>query len=168
MAEPAATAADTPDQPTEQPTAEGPRLDIPQEVIDHFAKLGVDPATFSGGDLGRRMGIRVVEASPERVVGTMPVDGNRQPYGLLHGGASAALAETLGSVGAMLHAGPGRYAVGVDLNATHHRSATSGMVTGVATAVHRGRTAATYEIAITDDQGRRITSCRLTCMLRDT
>jgi uncharacterized protein (TIGR00369 family) len=95
------------------------------------------------------------------------VEGNQQPYGLLHGGASAALAETLGSVGAMLHAGPGRYAVGVDLNATHHRSATSGLVTGVATAVFRGRTAATYEIAVTDDQGKRITSCRLTCALRD-
>ena len=138
------------------------------DVIDHFAKLGVDVSTFSGGHLGERLGIRVVEASPERVVGTMPVEGNQQPYGLLHGGASAALAETLGSVGAMLHAGPGRYAVGVDLNATHHRSATSGLVTGVATAVFRGRTAATYEIAVTDDQGRRITSCRLTCMLRDT
>ena len=77
------------------------------------------------------------------------------------------MAETLGSIGAMLHAGPGRYAVGVDLNATHHRSATSGLVTGVATAVFKGRTAATYEIAITDDTGKRVTSCRLTCMLRD-
>ncbi|WP_377272152.1 PaaI family thioesterase [Peterkaempfera sp. SMS 1(5)a] len=166
MAEPAPTTADTPAEPAAAP--EAPHLNVPQDVIDHFAKLGVDPATFSGGDLGRRMGIRVLEASPERVVGTMPVEGNQQPYGLLHGGASAALAETLGSVGAMLHAGPGRYAVGVDLNATHHRSATSGIVTGVATAVYRGRTAATYEIAVTDDQGRRITSCRLTCMLRDT
>lgn len=146
----------------------GPSLNVPQDVIDHFAKLGVHAATFSGGELGEALGIRIVEASPERVVGTMPVEGSRQPYGLLHGGASAALAETLGSVGAMLHAGPGRYAVGVDLNATHHRSATSGLVTGVATAVFRGRTAATYEVAITDDQGRRITSCRLTCMLRDT
>ncbi|WP_034087796.1 PaaI family thioesterase [Streptacidiphilus albus] len=153
---------------SEQQSAPHPKLNLPQDVIDHFARLGVEPSVFSGGELGERMGIQVVEASPERVVGTMPVSGNQQPYGLLHGGASAALAETLGSVGAMLHAGPGRYAVGVDLNATHHRSATSGLVTGVATAVFRGRTAATYEIAITDDQGRRITSCRLTCMLRDT
>jgi 1,4-dihydroxy-2-naphthoyl-CoA hydrolase len=153
------------EQQQQQPALQ---LNLPQDVIDHFAKLGVDASTFSGGNLGERMGIRIIEASPERVVGTMPVEGNQQPYGLLHGGASAALAETLGSVGAMLHAGPGRYAVGVDLNATHHRSATSGLVTGVATAVFRGRTAATYEVAITDDQGRRITSCRLTCMLRDT
>ncbi|WP_243639317.1 PaaI family thioesterase [Streptacidiphilus pinicola] len=158
------------DQPsTEQPAPEQPgvQLNVPQDVLDHFAKLGVTAETFSGGHLGEKLGIRIVEASPERVVGTMPVEGNQQPYGLLHGGASAALAETLGSIGSMLHAGPGRYAVGVDLNATHHRSATSGLVTGVATAVFRGRTAATFEIAITDDQGRRITSCRLTCMLRD-
>ncbi|CAN3980101.1 hypothetical protein KPATCC21470_2737 [Kitasatospora purpeofusca] len=148
-------------------TDASPLIDVPQEMLDHFAKLGVDPATFSGGRLGDKLGIRIVEASGDRVVGTMPVDGNQQPYGLLHGGASAALAETLGSVGAMLHAGPGRYAVGVDLNATHHRSATSGLVTGVATAVFKGRTAATYEIAITDDTGKRVTSCRLTCMLRD-
>jgi 1,4-dihydroxy-2-naphthoyl-CoA hydrolase len=148
-------------------TDAAPILNVPQDVLDHFAKLGVDPATFSGGHLGDRLGIKVVEASADRVVGTMPVEGNQQPYGLLHGGASAALAETLGSIGAMLHAGPGRYAVGVDLNATHHRSATSGLVTGVATAVFKGRTAATFEIAITDDTGRRITSCRLTCMLRD-
>lgn len=151
-----------------QPTpAAAAVLKVPQEVLDHFAKLGVSPETFSGGHLGDKLGIRVVEASPDRVVGTMPVEGNQQPYGLLHGGASAALAETLGSVAAMLHAGPGRYAVGVDLNATHHRSATSGLVTGVATAVFKGRTAATYEIAISDDTGKRITSCRLTCMLRD-
>ena len=142
-------------------------LKVPQDVLDHFAKFGVTAETFSGGHLGDKLGISIVEASPERVVGTMPVDGNQQPYGLLHGGASAALAETLGSVGAMLHAGPGRYAVGVDLNATHPRSATSGLVTGVATAVVRGRTAATYELAVTDDQGKRITSCRLTCALRD-
>jgi 1,4-dihydroxy-2-naphthoyl-CoA hydrolase len=153
---------------SEQQTEPGLTLNVPKDVLDHFAELGVTSSTFSGGELGDRLGIRVVEASPERVVGTMPVEGNQQPYGLLHGGASAALAETLGSIGAMLHAGPGRYAVGVDLNATHHRSATSGLVTGVATAVFRGRTAATYEVAITDDQGRRITSCRLTCMLRDT
>ncbi len=152
---------------SEQQPAPGPTLNVPQEVLEEYTKLGVAPSDFSGGKLGDQLGIKIVEASPERVVGTMPVEGNQQPYGLLHGGASAALAETLGSIGAMLHAGPGRYAVGVDLNATHHRSATSGQVTGVATAVFRGRTAATYEVAITDDQGRRITSCRLTCMLRD-
>lgn len=114
-----------------------------------------------------RMGIEITEATPERVVGRMPVEGNIQPYGLLHGGASCVLAETLGSTGATLHAGPGRVGVGVEINATHHRSATSGHVTGVATLIHGGRTLATYDIEITDDQGRRVCTSRLTCMLRD-
>src|SRR5262249_6759667 len=109
----------------------------------------------------------ILEASPERVVGRMPVAGNTQPYGLLHGGASVVLAETLGSTGAALHAGEGRIAVGIEINATHHRSATSGHVTGVATRIHGGRTLATYEIEITDEGGRRICTSRLTCMLRD-
>ncbi|MDR8409504.1 hotdog fold thioesterase [Nonomuraea sp. 3-1Str] len=119
------------------------------------------------GTLPHRMGIEFVEAAPERVVGRMPVEGNTQPYGLLHGGASAVLAETLGSVGAALHAGPERIAVGIEINATHHRSATSGHVTGVATRLHGGRTLATYHIEITDDQGRLVCTSRLTCMLRD-
>ncbi|WP_435830893.1 PaaI family thioesterase [Nonomuraea fuscirosea] len=113
------------------------------------------------------MGIEFLEAGPERVVGRMPVEGNTQPYGLLHGGASAVLAETLGSVGAAVHAGPGRVAVGIELNATHHRSATSGHVTGIATRLHGGRTLATYDIEISDEQGRRVCTARLTCMLRD-
>ncbi|MEU2557935.1 hotdog fold thioesterase [Streptomyces longispororuber] len=140
---------------------------FPQEVIDEYAALGVDlPALFSAGHLGSRMGVQVLEASAERVVGTMPVEGNTQPYGLLHGGASAVLAETLGSVGSMLHGGSGKVAVGVDLNCTHHRGVRSGLVTGVATPVHRGRTTATYEVAITDEEGRRVCSARLTCLLR--
>ncbi|MFG2072811.1 PaaI family thioesterase [Nonomuraea maritima] len=113
------------------------------------------------------MGIELLEAGPERVVGRMPVAGNTQPYGILHGGASAVLAETLGSVGAALHAGPDRIAMGIELNATHHRSASDGHVTGVATRLHGGRTLATYDIEITDEQGRRICTSRLTCMLRD-
>ncbi|MFD5122034.1 PaaI family thioesterase [Streptomyces sp. NPDC058385] len=141
---------------------------FPQEIIDEYAALGVDlPALFSAGDLGTRMGVQIKEASPERVVGTMPVEGNTQPYGLLHGGASAVLAETLGSVGSMLHGGSSKIAVGVDLNCTHHRGARSGLVTGVATPVHRGRSTATYEIVITDEQDRRVCSARLTCLLKD-
>jgi len=121
----------------------------------------------SEGHLSDRMGIEFLEASPERVVGRMPVKGNTQQYGLLHGGASCLLAETLGSVGAVLHAGEGRIAVGIEINATHHRPATSGYVTGVATRVHAGRSLATYQIEITDEEGRRICTARLTCMLRD-
>jgi 1,4-dihydroxy-2-naphthoyl-CoA hydrolase len=117
--------------------------------------------------LVERMGIEITEATPQRVVGRMPVEGNTQPYGLLHGGASCVLAETLGSIGAATHAGPGRIAMGIEINATHHRSATSGYVTGVATQVHGGRTLTTYEIEITDEQDRRVCTARLTCMLRD-
>ncbi|MFG2877878.1 PaaI family thioesterase [Streptomyces sp. NPDC048337] len=141
---------------------------FPQEVLDEYAALGIDlPALFSAGALGQRMDIRILEASAERVVATMPVEGNTQPYGLLHGGASAVLAETLGSVGAMMHGGITKVAVGVDLNCTHHRGVRSGQVTGVATPVHRGRSTATYEVVISDEQERRVCTARLTCLLRD-
>ncbi|WP_460368867.1 PaaI family thioesterase [Actinocorallia lasiicapitis] len=119
------------------------------------------------GDLAKTMGIEFLEASADRVVGRMPVKGNTQPYGLLHGGASCVLAETLGSVGSALHAGPDRMAVGIEINATHHRSATEGFVTGVATKVHGGRSLATFEIVITDERDRRVCTARLSCMLRD-
>ncbi|MFD7083730.1 PaaI family thioesterase [Streptomyces sp. NPDC002181] len=141
---------------------------FPQEVLDEYAALGIDlPSLFSAGHLGERMDIRILEASAERVVATMPVEGNTQPYGLLHGGASAVLAETLGSVGAMMHGGIKKIAVGVDLNCTHHRGVRSGLVTGVASPVHRGRSTATYEIVISDEQDRRVCTARLTCLLRD-
>jgi uncharacterized protein (TIGR00369 family) len=118
------------------------------------------------GEAERRMGILLTEASPTRLVATMPVEGNRQPVGLLHGGASVVLAETLGSIGATLGAPAGRVAVGIEVSATHHRSATSGLVTGVATRIHGGRTLATYDIRIVDDAGRAICTSRLTCMIR--
>jgi uncharacterized protein (TIGR00369 family) len=117
------------------------------------------------GALNEKMGIELVEISPERVVATMPVEGNTQPYGLLHGGASVVLAETLGSIGSALHAMPDKLSVGVDINATHHRAATSGTVTGTATAIHLGRSSAAYEVVITDEQGRRICTSRITCAL---
>ena len=125
-------------------------------------------ANMGIGTLIERMQIELVEASAQRLVARMPVEGNTQPYGLLHGGASCVLAETLGSVGAALHAAAthGGIAVGVDINATHHRSARSGLVTGVATAIHLGGTAASYEIVITDEHGARICTARLTCLLR--
>lgn len=112
------------------------------------------------------VGIVVTDWNPERLVATMPVQGNRQPYGLLHGGASCVLAEALGSIAAALHAGPDRAAVGIEINATHHRAVRDGLVTGVCTPVHRGRTLATYEIAISDDAGARVCTARLTCILR--
>jgi uncharacterized protein (TIGR00369 family) len=118
-----------------------------------------------GGALDKKMGIEILEASPERLVGRMPVEGNTQPFGLLHGGANVVLAESLGSVGTHLHAGPSRRIVGVDINATHHKAATSGFVTGVATAVSLGKTLCVYEIVITNEAGQRTCSSRITCMI---
>jgi len=119
------------------------------------------------GALAERLGITIIEAVPERVVGSMPVDGNTQPYGLLHGGASCVLAETLGSLGAALHAMRlyGGRAVGVDINATHHKAVRSGTVTGVATPVRLGASVVTYEVQLTDEAGTRVCTARLTCLL---
>lgn len=117
------------------------------------------------GRLNDKMGLELVEISAERVVATMPVEGNTQPFGLLHGGASVVLAETLGSIGSVIHAYPDRMALGVDINATHHRSASSGIVTGVATAIHLGRTSTSYDIVITDERGKRVCTSRITCAL---
>ena len=119
------------------------------------------------GTLIQRMGIEFVEVSAERLVATMPVAGNTQPYGLLHGGASVVLAETLGSFGAMLSAGEGQVAVGVDINATHHRAAREGVVTAVATRITAGRTLVGYEVVVSDADGRRVCTSRITCLLRD-
>lgn len=117
------------------------------------------------GGLNEKMGIELVEVTRERIVATMPVEGNTQPYGLLHGGASVVLAETLGSVGSAIHAYPDRIAVGVDINATHHRSARTGTVTGTATPIHLGRTSASFEVVITDERGKRVCTSRITCSL---
>jgi 1,4-dihydroxy-2-naphthoyl-CoA hydrolase len=118
--------------------------------------------------LGEKLGIELVSLSHDEVVGTMPVAGNRQPFGLMHGGASAVLAESLGSTLAALHALPERFPVGLELACTHHRSATSGLVTGVARPLHVGRSTSTCEIVISDEQGRRICTAKLTCLHRDT
>ena len=119
------------------------------------------------GPLGERMGMALLEASPQKVVITMPVAGNTQPMGLLHGGANATLVETAGSIGAALHAGRGRAIVGLDINATHHRSAREGSVTATATPLSLGRTLTSYEVIIRDDQDRLLCTGRLTCLIRD-
>ncbi|APZ34580.1 thioesterase [Microbacterium aurum] len=119
------------------------------------------------GALAEKMGIEFTEFTIDRAVATMPVEGNTQPVGLLHGGAYVVLGESLGSMAANLHAGPERLAVGVDINATHTRSATSGIVTGVCTPVHLGRSMTVHEIAVTDDQGRRCSTIRITNMIKD-
>lgn len=118
------------------------------------------------GALSDKMGIELIEATPERVVATMPVAGNTQPYGLLHGGASAVLAESLGSVHAAMNAGPDNLVVGLDLNCTHHRGLREGVVTGEATTLSAGRTIVSTQVRITDEAGRLVCSARLTCLIR--
>ena len=123
--------------------------------------------SFNKGTLAEKMGIEIVEVAPGKVVARMPVEGNTQPYGLLHGGAHVVLAETVGSIAAAIAAGEGRAAMGLDINSTHHRGVRSGFVTATATALSEGRSVAAYEIAIVDDEGRRVNPSRLTCILRD-
>lgn len=125
----------------------------------------ITPTPDATGSLAQRMGIEVHELSAERATGTMPVAGNTQPAGLLHGGASVVLAETLGSMAAVVHAGPGRTAVGIEVSATHHRAVRDGHVTGTATALHLGQTVASYEVTVEDPAGRRVTTVRLTCLV---
>jgi 1,4-dihydroxy-2-naphthoyl-CoA hydrolase len=114
--------------------------------------------------LDDKLGIQITDFNPDRLVATMPVEGNQQPFGLLHGGATCSLVETIGSWAAMLAAGPDRKVVGIELNASYVRAATSGVVTAVCTPVRRGRTLSTFLIDITDDQGRQTATARLTCM----
>ena len=117
--------------------------------------------------LDRKLGFVMTELSPERVVGSIPVEGNQQPFGLLHGGATGVLVETLASMGAMAHGYPGRAGVGVDLNVTHLRSAREGRVTGTATALHLGRSVAAYQVEVVDDDGNLTAVGRLTCQMID-
>jgi 1,4-dihydroxy-2-naphthoyl-CoA hydrolase len=122
--------------------------------------------TPSQGPLDDKLGIRITDFDPDRLVATMPVAGNEQPFGLLHGGATCALVESIGSWAAILHAGPGGRVVGIELNASYLRAATSGAVTAVCTPARRGRTLATFLVEVSDEEGRATATARLTCMIR--
>ncbi|WP_104091601.1 hotdog fold thioesterase [Arthrobacter sp. GMC3] len=145
----------------------------PLPFIDELVTAGVPAAlhpylgTIGVGALVVKMGIVFTHMTPELMTATMPVSGNTQIAGLLHGGAHLVLAETLGSFAASLHAGPGRAVVGIEIGATHHRGAKSGLVTGAATAIHLGRTLATHEVVMTDETGRRLSTARITNMILD-
>lgn len=121
----------------------------------------------NGGELTRKMGVEYVELSAEHSVARMPVEGNRQVVGILHGGAHVVLGESLGSMSSAIHAGPGRMAMGIEINATHSRSISEGWVTATCEALVLGRTLATHEIVIRDDEGRRLSTVRMTNILRD-
>lgn len=123
---------------------------------------------ISPGELDEKMGVRILEESPEKVVATMPVEGNRQSLGLLHGGAMVALAEAVGSWAALKHASlSGKAVVGVDINATHHASGRAGLVTATATAIRLGRTVCSHGVVITDEAGRRLCTARITNLVVD-
>ncbi len=151
----------------------GPAGMTPEEHSRDLREHGVPEelhAAFPGhgmGGLARAMGIRFTELTPGRAVATMPVEPNTQPGGILHGGAHCVLAETLASTAASVHAGPGRYAVGVDVNATHQRGVASGTVTGTCTALHLGATLTVHEVVMTDDRGRRLSTARVTNVVRE-
>jgi len=134
--------------------------DLDPELIARLVETG-------GGQLAQKMGIELLELSAERSVATMPVEGNRQVVGLLHGGAHVVLAESLGSMSSAIHAGPGRIAVGIEINATHSKSVTEGVVTATCEALVLGRTLATHQITVRDDEGNRLSTVRMTNYLRD-
>ncbi|MBO3143785.1 PaaI family thioesterase [Dermatophilus congolensis] len=134
---------------------------------DSFDPLNLDTLNNRSGALCHRMGITFTEATPTRFTAIMPVEGNTQPYGLLHGGASATLAETVGSALAMHLAGPNRIAVGININATHHRAATHGNITAAATPIAYSRNTATCHISITDEDQNLICTATLLTNLRN-
>lgn len=119
------------------------------------------------GALANKMQISMVEFSVEKAIATMPVEDNTQPIGLLHGGAYCVLGETLGSMHANLVAPEGKVAVGIDINATHTGAAQGGSVTGVCTPIHVGRSITVHEIVISDEQGRRCSTVRITNMFKN-
>jgi 1,4-dihydroxy-2-naphthoyl-CoA hydrolase len=120
-----------------------------------------------GGELAVKMGIDFLELSASHSMARMPVEGNRQVIGLLHGGAHVVLGESLGSVSSAIHAGPGRYAVGIEINATHSRSITDGFVVATCDALVLGRTICTHEIVVRDEAGNRLSTVRMSNLLRD-
>lgn len=120
------------------------------------------------GTIMEVLGIHIVDIQPDRVVATMPVAAaTRQPMGLLHGGASVVLAETVASIGALSQVDREHYyAVGVEINANHLRAKAEGMVTAFGVPLHRGRTLMVWEIKIEDEQGRLICIARSTIAIR--
>jgi uncharacterized protein (TIGR00369 family) len=139
-------------------------------MSEHGPKLSVQAKQVASsrgvGALAEKMGIQILELSAERAVATMPVEGNTQPIGLLHGGAYLVLGETLGSFAANVWAHPNGYAVGIEISASHTKSATSGLVTGTATAISLGRSLTVHEIVVTNESGDRLSTVRITNLIR--
>jgi uncharacterized protein (TIGR00369 family) len=134
--------------------------DLDPELVERIAGT-------RGGELAVKMGIEFLQVGAALSVARMPVEGNRQVVGLLHGGAHVVLGESLGSISSAIHAGPGRYAVGIEINATHSASITEGFVTATCEALVLGRTLCTHQTVVRDEAGRRLSTVRMTNLLRD-
>ena len=160
----------TPESPVPAAAAPGPADPHASVVLptDRAQLAMIESMRAAGmGALADGMGIELLEVGADRTVARMPVEGNTQPYGLLHGGASAVLAESVGSIASALHAAPDRIALGLELNCTHHKAMRDGYVIGTATPLVRGRSVASYAISITDEDGTPVCTARLTCLLRE-
>jgi 1,4-dihydroxy-2-naphthoyl-CoA hydrolase len=120
----------------------------------------------SAGTLIERVGIQYVSLSAEEVVARMPVAGNTQPYGVLHGGATASLVETIGSVGTAIALGPAFLVMGIHLSVNHVRAVREGTVTGTGVPVHVGRSTAVWDVRVEDEDGRLVAVGRLTLAVR--
>lgn len=134
--------------------------ELSPEMAEWLEKRGL-------GELADKMGIKIVSINGNHGVATMPAEGNRQPIGIVHGGAYVVIAETLGSMCATLAAGPDRHAVGIEINASHTKSCKEGLITATARAINIGRNLATHEVAVEDEQGNRLSTVRITNFLRD-
>lgn len=142
-------------------SAERPTAPTPEASIDGVWQIAL-------GELDIKMGIKILEESVEKVVATMPVEGNRQSFGLLHGGASLAVGEAVGSWAAVKHASTmGKSAVGVDVSATHHKGARSGLITITATPISLGRRVASHQVVIENEAGERLCTLRITNLIID-
>jgi uncharacterized protein (TIGR00369 family) len=117
--------------------------------------------------LVEKIGLEWIDVGSERVVARIPVEGNTQPYGMLHGGATASLCETVGSVGAAFEAGPDKLVVGTALTVNHLRAVRDGNVTATGVPLHSGRTSAVWDIRVMDDSDRLVAVSRLTLAIRD-
>src|SRR5439155_13889026 len=135
---------------------------------DSVAELAPQFADARGGPLMAKIGLEFLTVEPDRVVARIPVEGNTQPYGLLHGGATAALLETIGSFGSAMAAGPDRLVMGIELNVNHIRGVREGHVTATGVPLHMGRTTAVWDMRVHDDEGRLVAVGRLTLAIRET
>jgi uncharacterized protein (TIGR00369 family) len=135
-------------------------------TVEASEPIGDIPPAFAGPMMDR-LGLEWIELSRDRLAARIPVEGNTQPYGVLHGGATAALCETIGSVGAALRAEPGSIVLGIELNVNHLRAVRTGHVTATGTPLHQGRSTAVWNMDVRDDEGRLVAVSRLTLAVRE-